>query len=241
MMQDGPVQYDIEHKHVTVFPGRTPGCPVVYLNTFAGELPAICEALQKRAGTDLPAGTDPGDVLDFTLAAITGLDWNHDLAPWDCPPVFKNGEPCTGGAQDYLKVLTEAIIPKVEESFSCPACWRGIAGYSLAGLFALWSLYETDLFLRAASMSGSLWFPGFKAYAFSHKPKGPLEKVYFSLGNKECKTRNPLLQTVQENTQAIEALYQSLGIQTVFRLNPGNHYKDGDKRTADGIRWMVEG
>ena len=50
--------------------------------------------------------------------------------------------------------------------------------------------------------------PGFKAYAFSHKPKGPLEKVYFSLGNKECKTRNPLLQTVQENTQAIEALYQ---------------------------------
>lgn len=36
----------------------------------------------------------------------------------------------------------------------------GIAGYSLAGLFALYALYKTDVFTRVASMSGSLWFPG---------------------------------------------------------------------------------
>ena len=174
------------------------------------------------------------------MVAITDLDWNHDLAPWDCPPAFKNGEPCTGGAPDYLKVLTGAIIPKVEENLSAPVLWRGIAGYSLAGLFAVWSLYETDLFVRAASMSGSLWFPGFKEHVFSHRIRGNVSRVYFSLGNKEGKTRNPLLQTVQENTQEIQAFYESLGIQTVFRLNPGNHYKDVEKRTVDGIMWMTE-
>lgn len=229
MTWDEPVQYYIAGKQVTVFPARTPGSPAVYLNTFAGELPAIWEELKKRGGTDL------------TLAAITGLNWNHDLAPWECPAAFKNGEPCTKGAPDYLKILTEAIIPKVEGNFSAPVLWRGIAGYSLAGLFAIWSLYETDLFRRAASMSGSLWFPGFKDYVFSHKLRGNVDRVYFSLGNKESKTRNPLLQTVQEHTQSIEAFYKSLGIQTVFRLNPGNHYKDGAKRTADGIVWMMEG
>lgn len=235
MMWDEPGQYHIAGKQVTVFPAKTPGSPAVYLNTFAGELPAIWEELKKRGGIDLGSGTD------FTLVAITDLDWNHDLAPWDCPPAFKNGEPCTGGAPDYLKVLTGAIIPKVEENLSAPVLWRGIAGYSLAGLFAVWSLYETDLFVRAASMSGSLWFPGFKEHVFSHRIRGNVSRVYFSLGNKEGKTRNPLLQTVQENTQEIQDFYESLGIQTVFRLNPGNHYKDVEKRTVDGIVWMAEG
>ncbi|ERL11412.1 hypothetical protein HMPREF1248_0438 [Coriobacteriaceae bacterium BV3Ac1] len=31
-----------------------------------------------------------------------------------------------------------------------------ISGYSLAGLFALWSLYQTDIFKGAACVSGSL-------------------------------------------------------------------------------------
>ena len=60
--------------------------------------------------------------------------------------------------------------------------WRGIAGYSLAGLFAVYALYRTDVFARAASVSGSLWFPGFREYVFSHTPLCRPDCVYFSLG-----------------------------------------------------------
>lgn len=46
--------------------------------------------------------------------------------------------------------------------------WRGIAGYSLTGLFALYyAIYQTDLFSRVGSISGTLWFPGMKEYIFS--------------------------------------------------------------------------
>lgn len=117
--------------------------------------------------------------------------------------------------------------------------WRGLAGYSLAGLFALYSLYQTDLFSRVASMSGSLWFPGFTDYVFSHEMKKRPEHLYFSLGNQECRTRNPYLKTVQDNTEKIEHYYAQCGINTVFQLNPGNHYKNAVQRTAAGISWIL--
>ena len=115
----------------------------------------------------------------------------------------------------------------------------GIAGYSLAGLFALYAIYQTDVFSRVATMSGSLWFPGFKEYIFSREPKRRPDCIYFSLGGREAKTRNPVLKTVQENTEEIQAFYQSKGINTVFHLNPGNHFVQGAERTVAGIRWLL--
>ena len=204
--------FTINEKTVSIFPSLEANAPIIYLNTFSGEGQKVYEAAQA-------AGCPP-----FTLVAISDLDWNHDMAPWDSPPTFKNADPCTGGADDYLRLLTEEIIPAAEKELGGVPRWRGIAGYSLAGLFALYAIYQTDLFSRVGSMSGSLWFPGMKEYIFSHEPKRWPDCMYFSLGDKESKTKNPILRTVQENTGEICAYYQRRGIDTVFQLNPGNHF-----------------
>ena len=217
----------IDGKSISVFPGPEPDLPIIYLNTFSDEDQKVYEATQA-------SGCPP-----FTLVAISDLDWNHDMVPWDSPPAFKNADPCTGGADNYLQLLTEEIIPTAEKKIAGVPCWRGIAGYSLAGLFALYSIYQTDLFSRVGSMSGSLWFPGMKEYIFSHEPRRRPGCMYFSLGDKESKTRNPVLQSVQQNTEEIHAFYQSKGINTVFQMNPGNHYNHAAERTAAGIVWML--
>ena len=214
-------------KAVDVFLATEPGTPIIYLNTFSGEGQKVYEAAQA-------ASCPP-----FALVAISDLDWNHDMVPWDSPPAFKNAEPCTGGADDYLRLLTEAIIPTAEREISGVPRWRGIAGYSLAGLFALYAIYQTDLFSRVGSMSGSLWFPGMKDYIFSHEPKCWPDCMYFSLGDKESKTRNPVLQYVRKNTEEIQAFYQGEGIDTMFQLNPGNHYNHAIERTAAGLCWLL--
>ena len=90
-------------------------------------------------------------------------------------------------------------------------------------------------------MSGSLWFPGFKEYVLSHPPIHRPDCVYFSLGDRESKTRNPVLQTVQENTEAICASYREQGIRTTFQLNPGGHHNYPVERTATGIGWLTNG
>lgn len=217
----------VVNKTISVFSATTQGAPIIYLNTYSDEGQQVFEAAQV-AGCPL-----------CTLVAVSNLDWNHDMAPWDSPAAFKKGEPFTGGANDYLRLLVEEIIPKAEKELPGPPAWRGIAGYSLAGLFALYAIYRTDVFSRVGCISGSLWFPGFKEYIFSHEPKRRPDCIYFSLGDKEAKTRNPVLKTVQENTEEIQAFYQGEGIDTVFQLNSGNHFVQGIERTVAGIQWLL--
>ena len=212
----------INGKTINIFLALKPGTPIIYLNTFSNEGQKVYEAAQT-------AGCPP-----FTLVAISDLSWNHDMVPWDSPPAFKNAEPCTGGADDYLRLLAEEIIPTAEREITGVPSW-----YSLAGLFALYAIYRTDLFSRVGSISGSLWFPGIKEYIFSHEPKRLPDYMYFSLGDKENKTRNPLLRNVRQNTEEIQSFYQAKGIDTVFQLNPGNHYNHAVERTAAGLCWLL--
>ena len=219
--------FSVDGKTVSVFLANEPASPVIYLNTVSNEGQQIFEAAQA-------ANRSP-----FTLVTISNLDWNRDMAPWDSPAAFKKGEPFTSGADDYLWLLVEEIISRAEKELAGPPAWRGIAGYSLAGLFALYAIYQTDVFSRVGCMSGSLWFPGFKEYVLSHEPKRWPDCIYFSLGDKEAKTRNPVLKTVQEKTEEIQTFYQNKGIDTVFQLNPGNHFVQGIERTVAGIHWLL--
>ena len=87
-------------KHIAVFPCVVLNAPIIYLNTYSNEGQKVYEAAQT-------AGCPP-----FFPATISDLDWNRDMAPWDSPAAFKNGEPFTGGADNYLRLLVEEIIPR---------------------------------------------------------------------------------------------------------------------------------
>lgn len=220
-------QFTIADKKVTVYSCAASDCPIIYLNTFADESDNVYQILQDKG------------CPDFTLVSIGKINWDHDMSPWEIPPISREDTPCTGGADEYLKVLTGEIIPQVEKQVQSIS-WRGLTGYSLAGLFAIYALYQTDLFARAGSMSGSLWFPGFREYVFSHEMKRKPDYLYFSLGDRECKTGNPFLRSVQQDTEAIEVFYKGNDINTVLQMNPGNHYKNAAARTAAGIAWLLD-
>ncbi len=217
----------IEKKKIEVFPGIKPDSPLICLNTYGHEGGQVFQQLQSSG------------CPDFTLVAVSNLEWDHDMSPWAIPPISEKDTPCTGGADDYLDLLLHRILPEAEKALPGIPSWRGIAGYSLAGLFAVYAMYQSDVFSRVASMSGSLWFPGIREYIVSHTPKKTPDCMYFSLGDRECHTRNKFLQCVQENTEAIEAFYRGQGIDTTFRLNPGNHFKNGVLRTAAGLQWIL--
>lgn len=220
-------QFTVGEKTVTVFPSTARSAPVIYLNTFADEGEHVQKALQDAGGAPC------------TLVTVSISAWEHDMSPWAIPPISKNAAPCTGGADAHLRLLVEEILPQAERTLSGKPIWRGLAGYSLAGLFALYALYKTDVFTRAASVSGSLWYPNFLEYARTQEMKRIPKRLYFSLGDREQNTRNPYLKPVRENTQALEAFYRSRGIRTIFRLNPGNHYANSAVRTASGLHWLL--
>ena len=65
------------------------------------------------------------------------------------------------------------------------------------------------------------------------------ERLYLSLGDKEAKTRNPMLKTVQDNTEFLAGLYRDMGISVKYELNPGSHFRDEACRTAKGIKAIL--
>ncbi len=176
----------------------------------------------------------------FTLVAFSVRNWDDDLSPWEAPPIFRNGDSFGGKAQAQLALLEEKMLSQAEAGLGLHPKSYALAGYSMAGLFATWAAFRTKRFGRIASASGSLWFPGFADYVAAHEPCGSLERAYFSLGDREAKTRNPAMRSVEEATRAIEEGFRERGIETTFELNSGNHFQKSDLRMARGIRWVLE-
>ena len=216
-------KYKCAGKDMTLFPAEREGSPLIILNNFEGYGKSVVDEMLKL-------GTD-----DFNLLCIGNLKWDHEMTPWYCPPLSPKDSPCTGGADEYLKILLSEIIPRAKKLIKGEPSHLSIAGYSLAGLFAIYAMYKTDVFDRVASMSGSLWFPDFKEYCMKNEIKKQPDKLYLSLGDKEAKTRNNLLMTVQDNTEALAEYYKGLGIDVICELNPGNHFKDAALRSTKGI------
>ena len=154
---------------------------------------------------------------DFCLIALRVEDWNRDLSPRKAP------------AEETLSTVLAERGDEAKRYY--------IGGYSLAGLFALWAAYQTDRFEGVAAASPSIWFPGFVEYMENRPIRTP--GVYLSLGDREERTRNPIMAAVGNCIREGYSILQTRGIQCVLEWNKGNHFKDPDLRTAAAFTWVL--
>ena len=176
----------------------------------------------------------------FNLVTISGLHWNQELSPWPIPTVISKDDRFTGEADQWLPLLTDEVVPQVERLLDAPPSWRCLAGYSMAGLFAVWTAFQSDLFTRILSASGSMWYPGWLEYVSEHEFAAPAAGAYLSVGELESTSRNAVLHTVGERTRQVADLLASRGIPTKFELNPGNHFKNPPLRVIKGLNWLLQ-
>lgn len=175
---------------------------------------------------------------EIGVFAIEGEDWNRDLSPWEAAAVFRHEAAFAGGAETYLAFLCQQVIPQTETALQLTIKGRSLMGYSLAGLFAVYAMYETDLFTEIASVSGSLWYDGFIEYMKGKEPCSKPDKVYFSLGKKEKATRNLRMARVEACTTEAKERLEELGISCYFEMNPGNHFYQAEERMERAVRYL---
>ena len=159
-------------------------------------------------------------------------DWNRELTPWPAPPVFGK-IPFGDGAADTLEFVISQLLPVVQEEM--PHVILG--GYSLAGLFALWASCQTDKFEGIVAASPSVWFSKWIEYATDNQSLA--KTIYLSLGDKEEKTKNPVMAQVGNAIRKQKELLTGQGINSLLEWNAGNHFVDSDKRTAKGFAWVM--
>lgn len=176
----------------------------------------------------IKAGIEKGTGKDILLAAFKVNDWNRDLSPWKAPAVFGK-EDFGGGARETL----DEILRYCQDSSKA----YYVGGYSLAGLFALWAVHQTDVFEGVCAASPSMWFPGFVDYMKENGIK--CGDIYLSLGDKEEKTKNPVMATVGDCIRTAEKMLKEKEYSCILEWNEGNHFKDPDIRTAKGFAWLL--
>ncbi len=172
---------------------------------------------------------------NFCLKAVKVNDWDKDLSPWPAPAVFGDDD-FGNGARETLEFLMREVIPDSDGSFASERKIY-IGGYSLAGLFALWAGYQTDRFSGIAAASPSIWFPDFTEYMRKNTLRS--DAVYLSLGDREEKTRHPLMSQVGNAIRSSYELLKESGTDCVLEWNKGNHFKNPDLRTAKAFAWLM--
>ena len=176
---------------------------------------------------------------NFSLVAFKIEDWNSELTPWEMPLLRGKGN-FGDGATRTLEFIKNELIPALSEYTNTEnkEIKYILGGYSLAGLFSLWSGYQTDIFEGIAAVSPSVWYKKWIEYVETEKTLS--EKIYLSLGDTEEKTKHQILSKIGDNIRKQhEILEKSENVKTVLEWNEGNHFKNPGIRTAKGFLWVM--
>ena len=174
----------------------------------------------------------------FSLIAFKIEGWNSELSPWEAPPAFGN-KSFGSGATETLEFIESRLIPTVKEKYNLDNDIKFIlGGYSLAGLFSLWSTYKSNTFSGIAAASPSVWFSGWEEFMNNNTPLS--NTIYLSLGDTEEKTKNKVMSAVGDNIRKQEELLKNDNINTILEWNKGGHFSDSDIRVAKAFVWCIE-
>lgn len=217
------------------------------------------------------ADNSPVQVPEGVSLVCIGVDlWEENFSPWCAPRVFAKGPNFGDGAQKTLDTLINHVIPWTESELTDPPTYRVLVGYSLAGLFSLWTGVSQQVacgcqpgtattpqlsgpgapyvdasvatFQRIGAVSGSFWFPGLLDYVDQQLRGGVvgLTHAYLSLGDREARTPNPQIMHVRENAELLASRLESAGITSMFELNRGNHFQNVEGRIQKALDWLVK-
>jgi hypothetical protein len=141
------------------------------------------------------------------------------------------------GAEDTYQYLEKVLLPYIKANMHPIRLILG--GYSLGGLFALWSVTRTDAFDAVYAGSPSLWMEGWNEYADTHPLK--VNYAYMSLGDKEECTRKQPFCIIGDRVRLQHKRHEAqLGSDhCILEWNEGGHFNEIEMRKAKGAAWII--
>ncbi len=172
--------------------------------------------------------------LAVNVVTLPVEDWDGCLTPWPAEALYPGEEAFGGRAAETLAEFT-SLLPELEAKFGLSPVRRGICGYSLGGLFALYAFLQSEIFCACGALSPSVWYEGWLEFLAEEKPRLDSRFAYLSVGSKEKRARNPRLQRVEDNLQETAALLRACGCGVQVEIGPGNHMQHIPERFRAGL------
>jgi predicted alpha/beta superfamily hydrolase len=153
------------------------------------------------------------------------------LRRWDYTPavdaVPDGGAPDTGHAAEFLDVIEQTIIPRVERAYRADPSYRVLAGSSFGGLFTLYALFaKPGLFQAYVAASPSVGFANDwlfhdeAEFARSAAARAVHARVFVSGADHERPASFGAIQRFNAQMRA----HATPGIQYQYRIVDGEHH-----------------
>lgn len=148
--------------------------PVLYVTDAQWDFPTVVVSYDNLAYDKVV----PECIIVGLGYAGENLDYNK-LRLWELSPVANpNESPAVAGhSADFLGMLEKDIIPFVEREYRADSSYRVLAGSSLGGLFALYTMYTKPALFQGyiaaspAVLRGNDWIMGYEEkFAASGQP-----------------------------------------------------------------------
>lgn len=215
---------------------------LIYEKGAQGPIIICCGMKEQEVQADQIANQLEENLDAFLFIYYMAENWDDDYSPWKGTNPF-NKAIFGGKAINTLQWMENGLLRLLETNY---ASWMEngkifLAGYSLAGLFSLWTCFQCNLFSGIACCSGSLWYENMVDFVQENELTHDM-RIYMSLGDREAKTKNPVLSLVDDCTGKIECLLKEKTINSgnvFFEWNKGGHFQGSSDRIVKGILWLL--
>ncbi len=156
----------------------------------------------------------------------------------DYTPVQHSDEPSSGGANAFLKFLTDTVWPELARRYPIDPARRGIAGHSLGSLLVLHALFQPKpFFTHYLASAPSIWWAEraiLKQAADLRARQSSLPgKLFLCAGEEDSASMTGDLRLLEQQLAAKP--FQ--GLEIVSRRFPGkDHYNVVPEAFATGLR-----
>jgi predicted alpha/beta superfamily hydrolase len=168
---------------------------------------------------------------------IVGLGYGTDVSEHfnermrDLSPSAIDQLPTSGGGEQFLRFITEEVVPFVEANYRTMPGHRTLVGISIGGLFALYTLFRRpEIFNRYIISSPSVFWDNGLIFKheeqFAQKQATLSGKVFLSVGGLE--NAADMIEPIQElverllsrNYEALEVSLTAIEGETHFSVHP---------------------
>lgn len=179
--------------------------------------------------------------LNVSIVMISGPDWNDALTPWPANGIFKKEKPFGGNAARFLDELTNEVIPEIESDIFQHSPTRTLAGISLSGLFAVWTMFNSSFFKNFISLSGSFWYEGFVEWIENQKVPDKETRIYITLGNREHLSKSKVFSTIDTCTERVVRHLQKQLTQIEYEQFEGTHFTPMNENLKKALEFIYKG
>lgn len=179
--------------------------------------------------------------LNMIIVSIVSENRLSELTPWPAKALHPKFLDFGGKADEFIHDIENQLKPEIDKRYRTlkgPES-TGITGYSLGGLFAIYSAYHTKIFGSIASMSGSFWYPDFLIYVKEHSMLNITARLYLSSGDSEGLGHNDIKKDSVLYTREIHHLLEEhTSSKVVLQWHTGGHHDNKEDRYRDMLLWF---